>query len=77
MIIVLHLGRAELELLGRGVWMQLVEVTCLVVLFHLELETTIQILSDITIKIYRLNKILSNSTSSINWVTGITRQALV
>ena len=77
MIIVLHLGRAELELLERGLWMQLVEVTCLVVLFHLELETTIQILSDITIKIYRLIKILSNSTSSINWVTGITRQALV
>ena len=77
MIIVLHLERAELELPGRGVWMQWVEVTCLVVLFHLELETTIQILSDITIKIYRLIKILSNSTSSINWVTGITRQALV
>jgi hypothetical protein len=34
-------------------------------------------LGDITIKIYRLIKILSNSTASINWLTGITRQALV
>jgi hypothetical protein len=43
----------------------------------LELETTIQVLGDISIKIYRLIKILSNSTASINWLTGITRQALV
>jgi len=44
---------------------------------YLELETTIQILSDITNKIYRLIKFLSNSATGINSLTGITRQALV